>query len=65
MASDIKNTGNDITGVQVIGNVVVNTGGRGAQLKQTQEDSPGRKEIPLADIHDKYDDRLDDPTYYG
>ena len=65
MASDIKNTADGITGNQVIGRVTVNTGGRGTNGSQGfTRATPNNVTIPLADIHDKYDDRFDDPRYY-
>lgn len=66
MANDILNTSNSNTGNQVLGRIIINTGGRGANLKQTLSTSNNDSDtIAIGDIDDKYDTRFDDPRYYS
>lgn len=64
MASDIKNTSDGIDEQQKLGRVTVATGG--SKLNAHQQLAPQREQnTDIADVHDKYDARFDDPTYYG
>ena len=65
MASDIVNTAGTTTGNQKMGDAVVNLPGRNGQEDEAHQFQADRQiTVPVVDIHDKYDDRYDDPRYY-
>lgn len=64
MAQDVVNaTNSDATGNQRIGNIIVNSGGRGVNGYKKNDDD--EQLTPVTGLDTQYDARFDDPTYYG
>lgn len=66
MASDIVGIDGNPTGNQKMGSIVVNLQGKNGQENEAHQIQDDRSfTLDIADIHDKFDDRFDDPRFYA